>query len=463
MFKYLFQLTLVLSVSSFVGCSSNSKHTETYFGGKIINPKSNHVVLYSMDKVIDTMYLAKDNTFLGKLENANEGLYSFMHGSENQYIYLEPQDSLMLRLNAWSFDESMVFAGKGAERNNILIDCFLEDEKDNRMFYKLNHLEPNEFHRKTDSLLALKIATHEEYVSKHPNETNGFIQILKIALTHPIYARIERYPIAHVKNSNKTEFHTIDNSFYNYRKAITIDNDSLLYYPPYSKYVRNFLYNTTYSLGHKPMSKEYSSDFTIDLLKTIDHSITSKKSKNAFLRQTVIGHFYRKSSCDVNKKAFNTYFNLSTSAKDKLLVEQLLSDCMSFRKGQKIVDFMITDFNNGSNSIKKLTKNKNTLLLFWNPSYITPVYISSRINYLSQKFPEIQFIQIKIDGTIKDRIHQLDIKNQFFINSNNSANKFLTSKMPRTIILNRKGFITNGFASIASKKIHTELKSLSKY
>ena len=166
MFKYLFQLTLALSVSSFVGCSSNSKHTETYFGGKIINPKSNHVVLYSMDKVIDTMYLAKDNTFLGKLENANEGLYSFMHGSENQYIYLEPQDSLMLRLNAWSFDESMVFAGKGAERNNILIDCFLEDEKDNRMFYKLNHLEPNEFHRKTDSLLALKIATHEEYVSK---------------------------------------------------------------------------------------------------------------------------------------------------------------------------------------------------------------------------------------------------------------------------------------------------------
>ena len=463
MFKYLYPLLLAITVPFFVGCSSNSKHTETYFGGKIINPKSDYVVLYSMDKVIDTMYLAKDNTFLGKLESVNEGLYYFMHGNENQYIYLEPQDSLMLRLNAWSFDESMVFAGKGAERNNILIDCFLEDEKDNRMFYKLNHLEANEFQRKIDSLLALKLATHEEYVSKHPNETNGFIQILKIALTHPIYARIERYPIAHVKNKNKTEFHTIDSSFYNHRKIIPIDNDSLLYYPPYSKYVRNFLYNTTYSLGHKPMSNEYSSDFTIDLLKTIDHSITSKKSKNAFLKQTVIGHFYRKSSCDVNKKAFNTYFNLSTSAKDKLLVEQLLSDCMSFRKGQRIVDFMITDFNNGSNSIKKLTKNKNSLLLFWNPSYITTDYISSRINYLSQKFPEIQFIQIKIDGSIKDRIHQLDIKNQFFINSNNSANKFLTSKMPRTIILNRKGVITNGFASIASKKIHSELKSLSKY
>ena len=88
MFKYLFQLTLALLVSFFVSCSSSSNNNETYFGGKIINPKSNHVVLYSMDKVIDTMYLGKDNTFLGKLENVNEGLYYFMHGNENQYIYL---------------------------------------------------------------------------------------------------------------------------------------------------------------------------------------------------------------------------------------------------------------------------------------------------------------------------------------------------------------------------------------
>ena len=163
-------------------------------------------------------------------------------------------------------------------------------------------------------MLALKFATHKEYVSKHPNETNGFIQILKIALTHPIYARIERYPIAHVKNKNKTEFHTIDSSFYNHRKITPIDNDSLLYYPPYSKYVRNFLYNTTYSLGHKPMSNEYSSDFTIDLLKTIDHSITSKKSKNAFIKSTILCPF---------RKDIQSENNCSTSNLSLALVLKL--------------------------------------------------------------------------------------------------------------------------------------------
>ena len=124
MIKYLLRFILLITITGFASCNSTSKNTATYFGGKIINPKSNFIVLYSMDKVIDTLYLGKDNKFLGKLDNANEGLYYFKHGNEKQYIYIEPKDSLMLRLNTWDFDESIVFAGKGAERNNILIDCF---------------------------------------------------------------------------------------------------------------------------------------------------------------------------------------------------------------------------------------------------------------------------------------------------------------------------------------------------
>ncbi len=121
---------------------------------------------------------------------------------------------------------------------------------------------------------------------------------------------------------------------------------------------------------------------------------------------------------------------------------------------------MITNFNNGKHSIKKLTKNKNTLLLFWNPVYVSQKFIRSRINYLTEKFPQVQFIQIRIDGKQYGPIPQLDVKNQFFITPNSNANEFLTSRMPRAIILNKKGIITNGFASISSKKTHTDLKKL---
>ena len=124
-----------------LGCATKNENSKTFFGGKIINPKTKFVVLYSNDKVIDTLLLNHRNKFLATYDNLDEGLYYFEHGNENQYVYLEPKDSLMLRLNTWDFDESLVFAGEGAERNNILIDIFLEAENERKLFYQLNNLD----------------------------------------------------------------------------------------------------------------------------------------------------------------------------------------------------------------------------------------------------------------------------------------------------------------------------------
>ena len=72
MIKHLPYLILASFFSLFLSCSYEQTRSETYFGGKIINPKSNYVVLHSMQEVIDTLFLKKDNTFLGKLQNPNE-------------------------------------------------------------------------------------------------------------------------------------------------------------------------------------------------------------------------------------------------------------------------------------------------------------------------------------------------------------------------------------------------------
>ena len=453
---------LLWVLTALISCKSTPKNTPTYFGGKIINPKSNHVLLYSMEKVIDTLFLDSNNKFLGKFDKVNEGLYYFVHGLESQYIYLEPRDSLMLRLNTWDFDESLVFAGKGAERNNILIDCFLEDEKEQKYFYGYNRLQPKGFKLKIDSIAKQKLATYNNYINKHPKETFGFKNILKVALTYSIYARAESYPLEYAVATKSFEFPKIDGSFYSFRSNVSINKDSLMYYFPYVAYIRSYLYNATYALGYKPMVNEFSSDFTVDLLKTIDNKVTSKNSRNAFLKQTTITHFYRKSSCNVNENAFDTFFELSSNKDDKKQIKRLLSDAKAIQKGQKINDFSIINFNNNKQSIKGILKNKKTLLFFWNPRYVSKAYIASRISYLTSKYPTIQFVQIKINGNSTDRIKSLDIKNQYFIDTISSANAFLTSKMPRTILVNKKGIITNGYASLSSRNIYAQLESLAK-
>ncbi|MBU3012450.1 hypothetical protein KO506_13635 [Polaribacter vadi] len=461
MTKKIILLVQISFLLALISCNTIDKNTITYFGGKIINPKTNYIVLYSMDKVIDTFLLDSKNKFLGEIKNANEGLYYFNHGNENQHIYLEVADSVMIRLNTWDFDESLVFAGKGAERNNILIDCFLEGENDKKQFYQYNKLLPIKFKQKTDSLIKLKLNTYQDYIDKHPDETLGFKQTLKTALTFPIYLKIERYPIINAKYSSDGNFPTLNNTFYDYRKNITIDKDSLMYYPPYSQYVRNFLYNKTYALGHAPMKNKYSSEFTVDLLNTIDKEISTTKSKNAFLRQTIISHFYNKSSCDINTKAFDTFFNLTTNEEDNSLMKKLVNDTKFITADTRLPNFSFNNYSDFKLRVFDVVKGKNTLLFFWSPEYVSYSYVESRMTYLTKNYPNIQFLQIMIDGKNGQRIKNLDIKKQFYLDDSSDAHRFLTSKMPRSVLINKQGKVINGYGSIASKNLNPYLEELS--
>ena len=454
----LFSICFLLTV--FVSCNKTVKNSSTYFGGKIINPKSSHVILYSMDKVIDTFLINSENKFGDTLDSIQEGLYYFVHGNENQFLYIEPRDSIMLSLNTWDFDESLVFSGIGAERNNVLIDCFLQFEKDEKTFYRYNSLNPKPFKAKVDSIISLRKNTYEAYVKRHPSETENFKEVLKIAFTYPIYARIESYPISHAKKMKLERFSKLPLSFYEYRKNIDINIDALMYYKPYSKYITNYLYNATYAKRPSPMQNNFVPNFTVDLLKTIDEKVGSKTFKNAFLKQTVVSHFYKKSTCDINNKEFDVFLALSSNEEDKDLVKKLLIDNQIIHKNHKMENFYIHDFTNASYAIQDLIKGKNTFLFFWSTKYVSKPYVRARINYLSNKYPKIQFLTLKIDGNSNDLIKNLDIKKQFFIDHNSSANSFLTSKMTRAILINKKGILTNGFASISSRNIYTQLDSL---
>ncbi|MFL3661785.1 MAG: hypothetical protein ACI6PN_08550 [Polaribacter sp.] len=465
MAKYLFNsITLLYLLINLIGCSGIEKSNTVFFGGKIINPKTKFVVLYSNNLVIDTILLNERNKFLGIYKDLDEGLYHFMHGNENQYIYLEPKDSLMLRLNTWNFDESLVFAGKGAERNNILVDIFLEDESEKKLFYQFNNLKPKAYQTKINSHIQSRLKTFDNYKKNHPKETTAYFNVLKTALTYPMYARIERYPISHVYVSKTLDFPEIDSSFYAYRKDLDFnDNNALMYYTPYARYITNYLYNVTYALGHKPMMSKFSSDFTVDLLQTIDAKINLKDSKNAFLKRTVLDHFQRKSNCNIDQRSFDAFLKLSSNKKDKELVRNLLEDNKTLHKGHKIGGFTISDFTDRSISIKDFTHGKNTVLLFWSKEYISKSFINSRVPFLQRKYPSLNFAVIEIDGSSNSssRIPNIDIKNQYYMNSKLLKNNFLTSAMHRTILVNKKGVVENGYAAISSQNIYKQLKELS--
>src|SRR5690606_3647635 len=126
-----FYSALIIScVTLFYGCKNdaNLEPNVAYFGGEIINPNNGYVMLYGPNEMEDTLFLDDDNRFYKKLENLEAGLYTFVHSGEYQMVLIEPQDSIMARLNTMDFDESLVFSGNGSKKNNFLINAFLENE-----------------------------------------------------------------------------------------------------------------------------------------------------------------------------------------------------------------------------------------------------------------------------------------------------------------------------------------------
>ena len=96
------------------------------------------------EKVIKNISINSEGTFSSSLEVLNDGLYNFIHLPEFQYLIINKGDSLVLRLNSLDFDESLVFSGAGASKNNYLIDVFLDHEKEENYIksnYKLSKIK----------------------------------------------------------------------------------------------------------------------------------------------------------------------------------------------------------------------------------------------------------------------------------------------------------------------------------
>jgi hypothetical protein len=448
-------LTIILSIMA-TSCVNNVSIDSTYFGGKIINPKSDNVVLYKNEIAIDTFFLDKNNSFLGEIPTLHEGLYNFKHGNEKQYIYLNPKDSLLIRLNTWNFDETLVFSGVGAERNNLLIDSFLESENDKKVFLSDYDLPPSEFNSKIIQAEKVKLDRYNDYVSNHPEESDKFKNIFKIALTYPLYSKVENYPLARSAKSDNSNNLDVNGYFYKHREHISLDNDSLMYFYAYRNYVLNHLYNKVNSLGFDINSNE----FTVNLLKTISTELNDENSKNSLMRKIFIRHFFWNSSRTINKNTIDTFLKHNTNSTDRKLVINLTSDAEKIEENSVLEDFMITDYNKTQRSINKLTNNKNSVLYFWNPKYMGKDFISSRIQYFSEKYPNLKFIGIKINGDNKDRIYKLDIKSQYYLESSSKANSFLTSQIPRTILINKKGVVINSYTSLSSRNIFKQIDRL---
>ena len=126
-------ITLILAITlTGVAFAQNTAH----LNGKITNPTGGVVYLRQnkmedgkrQQLVLDSAKLAADGSFKMETEVAELTEVLFHDGNEMCPVLLKGGDDLYLTLNTKMFDETIVYTGKGAEKNNAIKNLSLMNE-----------------------------------------------------------------------------------------------------------------------------------------------------------------------------------------------------------------------------------------------------------------------------------------------------------------------------------------------
>lgn len=470
------RILLLLTLSTLFGCKNNSngENDYAYFGGEIINPNNDYVVLNRTDETSDTIYLDQNNRFLKKLTNLKSGLYDFWHGGEYQLILLEPNDSIMVRLNTIDFDESLVFTGDGARKNNYLIASFVENETDNKEFMRMMwEMEPTKFEQVLNANRNKKLTDLNEFLSQK-EYSDFFKTIAKTNIDYDYYFNKELYPFGYYGYNNLIHFKDLPENFYGFRKDVDYNNEDLMGVISYTKFLfwhfNNLALAKYYKTAtHNVVFNKKSVSYNLEKLRLMDSMITNETIKNHLLKYTTRDFIAVSDDSSEISEMLNSFLEKSSNDNDKRFMKDLMNSVNNLKPGKKLPNLKLVDYNDNEVDFNSLIT-KPTVIYFWS-SNLPLLFRNShyKVKTLKAKFPEVNFIAININDDDKD--HWKNTINQYkfqtaseyqFIDPSESMNQLAINSVNKSILVDKNATIINSNAMIITSEFEEELANFLK-
>lgn len=112
-----------------LSCTTCFAQENLKFKAIIENPNSKKLTIKDMQGKVLKEIAQKGKGLFTSVFNIDKGIYILDDGSEFTMIYLENTFDFTLKMDAKRFDESIVYAGKGANENNYLAQKSLTNEE----------------------------------------------------------------------------------------------------------------------------------------------------------------------------------------------------------------------------------------------------------------------------------------------------------------------------------------------
>ena len=272
-------LSILLIFISISSCQSEKTFNRIFFGGQIINPSASFVTLYKDNKTIDCLSLNNNYRFFKYYDSLDVGIYKLEHIPEYKSVFLEKGDSIWVRINASSFNESIVYSGRGAAKNNFMMDLLLSYDKENSFLSSKYSNDGVSFKNLIDSLLDQKKKRWMKMDSIN-QLTPIARKITQAAYIYPYATRKERYALLRGTNWSKIE----SKSFFDYRKNLSLEETDLAFFDPYINYLMNYLSEKALDSAQNYFRNKQSTEHNIKRLKLINELISGSVLKNNLAR-----------------------------------------------------------------------------------------------------------------------------------------------------------------------------------
>lgn len=409
-------LLCLIVVSTLFSCKDDVPiivPTSAFIVGEIANPKTDNVILIDSDFIIDTLQLDNRNRFYKKIDSAKSNIYWFKHNLESQIMFIEPNDSLILRTNTIEFDEALAYSGRGGAKNNFLINHFLNNENTDVLIKKSQNSTPRQFKRVTDSIHSYRLQELDEAREKH-NFSDAFYNFAKAGIDYYDYYQNEQYVFLQKKYKEDVTF---DESFYNYRDNIDINNESLANFYAFFRVADIYLKNIASENCLKTSSN--TACYNFDRLENVHHLIRATDSllhaktlRNRFIRRLGRDAILLSVTSEDIKKTKEVLVETNLDPE----VEDFFRSFTNSVKRNLIPDNVIGNWNIENVYGKKLqledVLKKKNIIYFWNEEYAQRFITQHRrINYLRKEFPDINFIGL-FTGNLEKKLW-VDILNEY--------------------------------------------------
>jgi len=447
-------------------CKNEFKRNDyvAYFGGEIVNPNNPYVLFCKDNEVIDSIKLDKNNRFFVQFDSLAPGLYTFKHEPEYQYVYFDKNDSLMVRVNTRDFDNSVIFCGRGDQKNNFLMEQYLKNEKDRNKIFETFDYDIEQFNKAIDS--SYKVAT-KFYASKKEEIkwSEDFDVYAKASLDFPYYSRRELYPMVHKMRTGKDVYEKIPQDYYDFRKNIDCNNAALSDFSPFVMYLSHMLNNMGAINYHNHFTEvDLALKTNINKMTIADTLIKNEKVKNTILNNIAFTYLLEDQNMVNNQSFLATYYKISTDKSQKNEIIKIGDAIQLLKAGSKLPEATLLN-SNGQKVSSNTFANQKTVVFFWTAKAVSHFEAAhKKIIDFRKKHPEYQFVGINLNDT-QEEWKGIMAKYKFggvtelrCTDFEDLKSKWVITKIHRTIILGDKGLIKNAFTNIFELNFEEELK-----